>query len=86
LKREEMQRYNLLYRSKVGGNINELLKGKPNILLIVSTKHGQTIAVYSSLSYCETVNTKETKGLLISTHSGKAYQLKKGKNPIKSDK
>lgn len=79
-------RYHLLYSSKTGGKINELLKKRPNNLLLILTKEDHTIAVYSSLSYCETVNMKETKGLVISTNSKNTYSLKVGINPIKNNK
>jgi hypothetical protein len=75
-----------LYRSSIVGNINEAIEGHPNTLLLILTNEGHTIAIYSSLSYCETMNMKETKGLLISTHSKKSYPLKKGFNPIKKNK
>jgi hypothetical protein len=70
----------------MGGNINDMLKKKPNILFLILTKENHTIAVYSSLSDCRTMNMKESKGLLISTHSYKTYHLKKESNPITNDK
>jgi uncharacterized protein YbaR (Trm112 family) len=71
-----VERYNLLYRSKTGGNIDECLEGHPNTVLLMLTKEGHTVAGFSSLSYCETRNTLKTKGLLICTHANKAYPLK----------
>jgi hypothetical protein len=33
----KVKRYNLLYRSKMGGNINEALEMHPNTLLLILT-------------------------------------------------
>jgi hypothetical protein len=86
LVKEEVIRYSLLCNSSTVGNISTAIEGHPNTLLLILTNEGHTIAVYSSLSYCETMNMKETKGLLISTNSRKSFPLKMGNNPIKKNK
>jgi hypothetical protein len=86
LRDEGVLRYNLLFRSNNGGDATEALRGKPHTVLLMSIKNGNTIVVYSSLSHCEAVDAKATKGLLISTHSMKAYPLKEGSSPIRNSK
>jgi hypothetical protein len=66
--------------------INTILYKHPNILLLIQTKLNHAIAVYTSLSYCESVDMKVSKGLLISTHSSKAYLLRYNAKPVNYSK
>ena len=52
--------------------------------MLETTKH-EKIAGFSSLSYCGTRDTEDTKGLLIDISNKKSYFLRKGKKPVLYD-